>query len=69
MLSKFSVLFDHFRLNNVSPADVYYGRDLEILKRRKQIKQKTMLLRRKQSHSLRLDEITGKVYMNAETIS
>ena len=30
---------------------------------------KTMLLRMKQNRSLRLDEITGKVYMSAETIS
>jgi hypothetical protein len=34
----------HEALNNVTPADVYYGRDVEILDRREQIKQKTMLL-------------------------
>jgi len=50
-------------------ADVYYGHDREVLERRKQIKQKTMLLRRKQKRSFRLAEIEGKVYMNTETIS
>jgi len=44
----------HEALNNVMPADVYCGRDLEVLERREQIKQKTMLLRRKQKRSLRL---------------
>jgi hypothetical protein len=56
-------------LENVTPADVYYGRDHEVLERRKQIKQKTMLLRRKQKRSKRLAEIAGKVYMSPETIS
>jgi len=59
----------HEALENVTPADVYYGRDHEVLERRKQIKQKTMLLRRKQKRSWRLAEIAGKVYMSAETIS
>jgi len=44
----------HEALNNVTLADVYYGRDLEVLERREQIKQKTMLLRRKQKRSLML---------------
>jgi transposase InsO family protein len=44
----------HEALENVTPADVYYGRDLEVLARRQQIKQKTMLLRRKQKRFLRL---------------
>jgi hypothetical protein len=39
----------------------HYGRDHEVLERRKQIKQKTMLLRRKQKYSWRLAEIAGKV--------
>jgi transposase InsO family protein len=59
----------HEALKNVTPADVYYGRDLKILERREQIKQKTMLLRRKQNHTLRLAEKAGKVYMGAETLS
>ena len=59
----------HESLKNVTPADVCYGRDREVRKRRKQIKQKTMLLRRKQKRSFRLDEIEGKVYINIETIS
>jgi transposase InsO family protein len=44
----------HEALNNVTPADVYYGRDPEVLERREQIKQKTMLLRRKQKRPLML---------------
>lgn len=41
-------------MENVTPADVYYGRDLEVLARREQIKHKTMLLRRKQNRFSRL---------------
>jgi hypothetical protein len=37
----------HEALNNVKPADVYYTRNLKILERRAQIKQVTMLLRKK----------------------
>ena len=44
----------HEALNNVTPADVYYGRRREILSRRKEIKKKTMLLRRRQNCALRL---------------
>jgi putative transposase len=59
----------HEALKNVTPADVYYGRDTELLERGKQIKQKTMLLRRKQNHTWRLAEEAGKVYMHPETLS
>jgi hypothetical protein len=59
----------HEALNNITPADVYYAHDLEILERRELIKQNTMLLRRKQNRSLMLAEKAGKVYMSAETIS
>ena len=43
----------HEALNNVTPADVYYGRKREILARREQIKKNTILLRKKHNYSLR----------------
>ena len=36
----------HERLNNVTPADVYFGRDKAILKQRESIKRKTLEARR-----------------------
>jgi len=59
----------HEALRNVTPADVYYGRDQEILEKREIIKRKTLMLRRKQNRTLRLAEKAGKVYMCVETIS
>jgi len=44
----------HEALNNLIPADVYYGRDCEILAKREQIKKNTMLLRRRHNYSLRI---------------
>ncbi len=44
----------HESLKNVTPADVYYGRYLEVLERREQNKRKNMLLRRKQHRFLKL---------------
>jgi putative transposase len=44
----------HETLNNVTPSDVYYGRDQKILTRREKIKKKTMQLRRRQNCVLRL---------------
>ena len=41
-------------LGNVTPADVYYGRDQEKKARREQIRKKTMRLRRAQNCALRL---------------
>jgi len=39
----------HASLNNLAPADVFYGRDLEILNQREIIKQNTLAIR-KQLH-------------------
>ena len=36
----------HESLGNLTPADVYFGRDEKILKQREEIKRKTMLKRR-----------------------
>jgi len=36
----------HESLGNLTPADVFFGRDEKILKQRKEIKRKTMLKRR-----------------------
>jgi transposase InsO family protein len=59
----------HEALKNVTPADKYHGRDVEILERRELIKQNTMLLRKEQNHFLMLAEKAGNVYMCTETIS
>lgn len=45
----------HESLNNLTPADVYFGRDKEILKRRKQIKKQTLTKRRKQYQKLKAE--------------
>jgi len=37
----------HESLHNVTPADVYFGRDKQILKKRNLMKKKTILKRRK----------------------
>jgi transposase InsO family protein len=41
-------------LNNLTPADVYYGRGSEILARRWQIKKRTMRFRRKHNFHLKV---------------
>ncbi len=38
----------HESLNNVTPADVYFGRDKEIIKKRNKLKEQTLVLRRQQ---------------------
>ena len=38
----------HESLNNVTPADVYYGRDIQVLTKRERIKRRTMKLRKKE---------------------
>ena len=43
----------HEALNNVTPADVYHGRDNKVLQKRAQIKRKTMKMRRRQNRALR----------------
>jgi len=44
----------HEALNNVTPADVYYGRDSTVLQKRAQVKRKTMLMRRRHNCGLSL---------------
>jgi len=44
----------HEALNNVTPADVYYGRDSKVLQRRAQVKRRTMLMRRRHNCGLSL---------------
>jgi len=36
----------HESLNNVTPSDVYFGKDKKIIERRQRIKRKTLLLRK-----------------------
>jgi putative transposase len=38
----------HEALDNVTPADVYFGKDKEIIKKRNRLKEQTMALRRQQ---------------------
>jgi hypothetical protein len=38
----------HEALDNVTPADVYFGRDKEVIKKRNKLKEQTMILRRQQ---------------------
>ena len=38
----------HEALDNVTPADVYFGRDKEVLKKRNKLKEQTLALRRQQ---------------------
>jgi len=42
----------HESLNNLTPADVYFGRGDEILRKRKKIKQQTMIQRSIESNLL-----------------
>ncbi len=44
----------HEALRNVTPADVYFGKDREILTRREQIKKRTMLQRRRYNCTLKV---------------
>ena len=44
----------HEALNNLKPADVYYGRARDILARRSRIKKNTMLQRRRYNYSLKV---------------
>jgi len=50
-LQQFITYYNHERyhesLNNLTPADVFYGRDQAILQQRKMIKENTMSMRRK----------------------
>ena len=38
----------HEALKNVTPADVYFGRDQEIIEKRNKLKEQTLALRRQQ---------------------
>lgn len=38
----------HESLNNVTPADVYFGRDKEIIRKRNELKEQTLAMRRQQ---------------------
>jgi transposase InsO family protein len=44
----------HEALNNLTPADVYYGKGHEILTRRERIKKNTMIQRRRYNCSLKV---------------
>lgn len=52
----------HEGLGNVTPADVYYGRREEILRRRKEVKQRTLTLRRAFHRAAKQRETRGSVH-------
>ena len=45
-LQRFVSYYNHEPLDNVTPADVFYGRGEEILSQRELIKQNTLVMRR-----------------------
>jgi putative transposase len=49
----------HESLNNLTPADVYFGRDKEILAKRKEIKKETLIMRRKQYQKSKIKQLTS----------
>jgi transposase InsO family protein len=57
-ISEFVDYYNHERyhesLNNLTPADVYYGRAQQVLDRREQIKLNTLAMRRKMHYDNRL---------------
>ena len=60
----------HESLENVTPADVYFGRNREIVARREQLKKQTLELRRKQNLKLnQLQSSTSKLLTLSRTIS
>ena len=42
----------HESLNNVTPADVYFGKEKEIIEKRNKLKEQTLLLRRQQYYQM-----------------
>ena len=46
----------HESLENVTPADVYFGRNREIVSRREQLKKQTLELRRKQNLKIKIND-------------
>ena len=49
----------HESLNNLTPADVYFGRNKEILAKRKEIKKETLIMRRKQYQRSKIKQLTS----------
>jgi len=52
----------HESLDNVTPADVFYGRQKEILERREQTRKKTIRIRRKMYDNV-VDKLNNQVYI------
>jgi transposase InsO family protein len=59
-IQRFVMYYNHERyhesLDNLTPADVYYGRGEQVLQRREQIKQNTMAMRRQMHYDNRAIE-------------
>jgi putative transposase len=62
-LQRFVSYYNHERyhesLNNLTPADVYYGRGDQILKQRERIKQNTLAMRRKIHYDKQTNQLTA----------
>jgi hypothetical protein len=51
----------HEAIDNVVPADKYYGRDRGILKKREKVRKKTMKMRRELNHTAMLEPLPNAV--------
>jgi len=51
----------HEAIDNVTPADKYYGRDFDVLKNRKEVRKQTMKLRRELNRSAGLQTLPNGI--------
>ena len=56
-IGKFVNYYNHESLDNLTPADVYYGRGQTILNRRERIKLKTLAMRKQNHYANRANQL------------